>query len=56
MEKKIQKVAVIGTGILGSQIAALSASFGYQVLTYDTDESSFHRGLQNIRSLTFFFL
>ena len=51
MEKKIQKVAVIGTGILGSQIAALSASFDYRVLTYDTDEDSFNRGLQNIRSL-----
>jgi len=49
MEKKVQKLAVVGTGILGTQIAILAASFDYEVSAYDTDEGSFTRGLQKVK-------
>jgi 3-hydroxybutyryl-CoA dehydrogenase len=51
MEKKIQKVAVVGTGTLGTQIAILAACFDYKVSVYDTDEGSFTRGLQNLKAV-----
>lgn len=50
MEKKVQKLAVVGTGILGTQIAILAASFDYEVSAYDTDEGSFTRGLQKVKN------
>lgn len=50
MEKKVQKLAVVGTGILGTQIAILAASFDYEVSAYDTDEGSFTRGLQKAKN------
>jgi 3-hydroxybutyryl-CoA dehydrogenase len=52
MDKPIRKVAVIGTGVLGTQIAALTASFDYEVFVYDTNEQSFIKGIENIRSLS----
>lgn len=49
MEKEIRRVAVIGTGTLGTQIAILAAFFGYEVSAYDTDEDSFGRVKQNLK-------
>ncbi|NVM27167.1 MAG: 3-hydroxyacyl-CoA dehydrogenase family protein [Desulfobacterales bacterium] len=49
MEKEIRRVAVIGTGTLGTQIAILAAFFGYEVSAYDTDEGSFGRVKQNLK-------
>jgi 3-hydroxyacyl-CoA dehydrogenase len=41
MNHKIEKLAVIGTGLLGTQIAMLSAHAGYKVSVYDTREGTF---------------
>ena len=49
MENKIRKVAVVGTGTLGTQIAVLAACYDYEVSAYDTDEGSFTRGVQNLK-------
>ena len=49
MEKEIRRVAVIGTGTLGTQIAILAAFFGYEVSAYDTDKGSFGRVKQNLK-------
>ncbi|NIO05152.1 MAG: 3-hydroxyacyl-CoA dehydrogenase family protein [Proteobacteria bacterium] len=49
MDAKIRKVAVIGTGTLGTQIAVLSACFGYSVSVYDTDADSFRKAFENVR-------
>jgi len=46
MEEKIRKVAVVGTGLLGTQIAIQAACFGYEVSAYDTDEGSFNKVIQ----------
>ena len=52
MDHSIRKVAVIGTGVLGTQIAALTAYFDYEVFAYDTNEQSFKKGIENIRNLS----
>jgi 3-hydroxybutyryl-CoA dehydrogenase len=39
----IQKVAVVGTGTLGTQIAIQAVCFGYAVSAYDSDRESFLR-------------
>ena len=41
MSQKIKKVAVIGTGVLGTQISMLSAYAGYKVSVYDTIAGAF---------------
>jgi 3-hydroxybutyryl-CoA dehydrogenase len=41
MNKPFEKVAVVGAGFLGTQIALLSAYSGYKVSVYDTKESAF---------------
>ena len=41
MTQKIKKVAVIGTGLLGTQIAMISVHAGYKVTVYDTVASAF---------------
>jgi 3-hydroxybutyryl-CoA dehydrogenase len=41
MTRKIKTVAVIGTGLLGTQIAMLSAYAGYKVSVYDTSDDAF---------------
>ena len=46
MDKKIQKVAVIGTGLLGTQIAIQATCFDYEVSAHDPDEGSFKRVIQ----------
>ncbi len=51
MTEKISRVAVVGTGILGSQIATLSACFDYDVTAYDSDKASFERSLKDLGSL-----
>jgi 3-hydroxybutyryl-CoA dehydrogenase len=51
MERKIRKVAVVGTGTLGTQIAVLAACFDYEVSAYDNDAGSFNRVFQNLRGL-----
>lgn len=50
MGQEIQVVAVIGTGILGTQIAINAAHFGYKVFAYDSDAASFSRAHENIKS------
>ena len=50
MERKIHKVAIVGTGILGTQIAVLAACFDYEVSVFDTDEGSFTKGLQKLKT------
>jgi len=50
METKIRKVAIVGTGTLGRQIAILAACFNYEVSAYDTDEGAFKRGVENLMS------
>lgn len=49
MEGKIRKIAVVGTGTMGAQIAVQAARFDYEVSAYDSEEGSFNRALQNIR-------
>jgi 3-hydroxybutyryl-CoA dehydrogenase len=41
MSQKIKKVAVIGTGLLGTQISMLCAYTGYKVSVYDTVAGAF---------------
>ena len=41
MTQKIKTVTVIGTGLLGTQIAMLSAYAGYKVSVYDTRDDAF---------------
>jgi 3-hydroxybutyryl-CoA dehydrogenase len=41
MNKPFERIAVIGTGVLGTQIAMVSAYAGYKVSVYDTREGAF---------------
>ena len=41
MSRPFEKVAVVGAGLLGAQIALLSAYAGYKVNLYDTKETAF---------------
>jgi len=50
MEEKIKKVAVIGTGTLGTQIAILTACYNYEVFVWDIDEGSFNSGMQKLKA------
>lgn len=45
----IRKVAIIGSGLLGTQIAIQTAYCGYPVSVYDLDPEAFHRSVQDIR-------
>ncbi|EKD40723.1 MAG: putative 3-hydroxyacyl-CoA dehydrogenase [uncultured bacterium] len=47
--QKIEKVAVIGTGTLGTQIALQAAFYGTRVTAYDPDHTQFERMLKMIR-------
>ncbi len=49
MKIEIRKVAVIGTGTLGTQIAIHSSFHGYEVSAYDPDEKAFQKVLEMIR-------
>ncbi len=46
---KIQNVAVIGTGMLGTQIAIQAVCHHYKVTTYDIDSANFGRVLQRLK-------
>ena len=48
---EIKKVAVIGSGILGTQIAVQSAHFGYGVSVYDSDPASFEKAFQDLKTV-----
>ena len=50
MAREIRKVTVVGTGILGTQIAVQAAHFGYAVAAYDADTKSFHRAHQGLKN------
>ena len=49
MKPKIHKVAVIGTGTMGTQIAIHSSFHGYDVSAYDPDDKSFQKVLEMIK-------
>jgi 3-hydroxybutyryl-CoA dehydrogenase len=51
MTQEIKKVAIIGTGTLGTQIAVQAACYGYDVKAYDQDPESFQKTLQKIRGV-----
>ena len=42
MNKPFERVAVVGVGFLGTQIAMLSAHAGYKVTAFDTRQNAFH--------------
>ena len=46
---KIQNVAVIGTGMLGTQIAIQAATHNYKVTGFDPDTASFARILERLK-------
>lgn len=50
MGQEIRKVAVIGTGVLGTQISIKASHFGYEVFAYDIDAVSFYRAHESIKS------
>jgi 3-hydroxybutyryl-CoA dehydrogenase len=47
---QINRVAVIGSGYLGTQIAMLTASTGYEVKIFDSREGAFRETFEMIRS------
>jgi len=49
LKPKIQKVAVVGTGTLGAQIAIQASFYGCEVSAYDPDDTSFDRAIQRIK-------
>jgi 3-hydroxybutyryl-CoA dehydrogenase len=51
MGGRIKKVAVIGTGTLGTQIAIQAAAYGYQVKVYDRDPGHFRKVFQGLCAL-----
>jgi 3-hydroxyacyl-CoA dehydrogenase len=48
MTQKVKNVAVIGTGLLGTQIAMLSAYAGYKVSIYDTIADAFNETYEKL--------
>ena len=48
---EIKKVAVVGSGILGTQIAVQSAHFGYGAAVYDSDPASFGKAHQDLKTV-----
>jgi 3-hydroxybutyryl-CoA dehydrogenase len=50
MVRKIRKVSIVGTGILGTQIAVQAGLFGYEVAAYDIDKEAFHHAHQGLRT------
>jgi 3-hydroxybutyryl-CoA dehydrogenase len=51
MANKIVKICVVGTGAMGTQIAILSASTGYDVAAFDIDEQSYQRTIDNFKTV-----
>lgn len=48
MDNKIKKVAVVGTGTLGTQIAIQCAAYGYEVKSYDQNPESFSQTIPKV--------
>jgi 3-hydroxybutyryl-CoA dehydrogenase len=48
--KSIKRVAVVGLGTLGSQIAIQAAAYGYDVRGYDPDPAAFAKAQVKVRS------
>ncbi len=51
MEESIRKVVVVGTGLMGTQIAILTVGYGYTVSVYDPDPQSLYRSVENIKQM-----
>ena len=51
MTQKIKKMAVIGTGTLGTQIAIQAAYYGYEVRGYDQDTEIFQKTIQKAKGM-----
>jgi len=49
MDKPFERIAVIGTGTLGTQIALLAKNAGYEVIIYDVREGAFGETLERLR-------
>lgn len=49
MKNKIRRVAIVGAGTLGTQIALLATYNNYNVFVYDTNERAFSKGLEKIK-------
>jgi 3-hydroxybutyryl-CoA dehydrogenase len=50
-EIQIKSVGVIGTGMLGTQIAVQAACYGYKVNAYDEAPNNFQKTLEKIRTV-----
>jgi len=50
MGKPFQRVAVVGTGTLGAQIALLSANAGYTVTVFDKQPGAFDQMIQKLQT------
>jgi 3-hydroxybutyryl-CoA dehydrogenase len=50
MDRPLQNVAVVGTGILGAQIAMLAVNAGYTVKVFDPREGAFQETFNKIRA------
>ena len=48
---EIRKVAVLGTGVLGSQIAFQSAYTGFEVVAYDINDESLQKARLRLAAL-----
>ncbi len=51
MSKKIEKIAVIGLGTLGTQIAIQAAYYGCSVRGYDQDPEIFSKTIQKVKGM-----
>jgi len=51
MSQKIEKIAVIGLGTLGTQIAIQAAYYGYEVHAYDQDSQIFQKTIQKLKGV-----
>ena len=50
MDKPFEKIAVVGTGTLGVQIALLAANTGYSVSVFDQQPEAFDKMIQKLQS------
>lgn len=50
MAQEIRQVSIVGTGMLGTQIAIQAAHFGYEVAAYDVDMKAFFRAHQGLKA------
>lgn len=49
--KKIENIAVLGSGVMGSQIAAHLTNAGYKVFLYDMDQKLCEKGIDFCKNL-----